>query len=104
MITEYVRYRLTDAEPDEFEAAYARAAEALDAAPQCLAYELSRGVEEPDRYVLRIEWTSVAEHEEGFRSGPEFGRFLAAVRPYMGQIEEMKHYDLTAVTSAATAR
>src|ERR671919_602255 len=85
MITEYVRYRLTDA------------------APQCLAYELSRGIEEPDRYVLRIEWTSVAEHEEGFRSGPEFGRFLAAVRPYMGQIEEMKHYDATAVTSAATA-
>jgi hypothetical protein len=35
MIAEYVRYQLTDADPDEFEAAYARAAEALDAAPQC---------------------------------------------------------------------
>jgi hemoglobin len=104
MITEYVRYRLTDAEPDEFEAAYARAAEALEAAPQCLAYELSRGIEEPDRYVLRIAWASLAEHEEGFRSGPEFGRFLAAVRPYVGQIEEMKHYQSTAVTSAAKAR
>jgi len=104
MITEYVRYRLTDAEPDEFEAAYALAAEALDAAPQCLAYELARGVEEPDRYVLRIEWASLAEHEGDFRSGPEFGRFLAAVGPYIGQIEEMKHYQSTAVTSAAKAR
>jgi hemoglobin len=103
MITEYVRYRLDDVDPDEFEAAYARAAAALDAAPQCLAYELARGVEDPDRYVLRIEWTSVAEHEEGFRSGPEFGRFLAPVRPYVGQIEEMSHYQSTAVVSAPTA-
>jgi quinol monooxygenase YgiN len=104
MITEYVRYRLTDAESNEFEAAYARAAQALEAAPQCLAYDLSRGIEEPDRYVLRIEWASLAEHEDGFRSGPEFGRFLAAVRPFIGQIEEMKHYQSTAVTSAAKAR
>jgi hemoglobin len=104
MITEYVRYRLTDAEPDAFEAAYARAADALEAAPQCLAYELSRGIEEPDRYVLRIEWASLADHEEGFRSGPEFGRFLAAVGPYVGQIEEMKHYQSTAIASAAGAR
>jgi quinol monooxygenase YgiN len=104
MITEYVRYQLTDADPDEFEAAYTRAAEALDAAPQCLAYELSRGIEEPDRYILRIEWASLEEHEEGFRSGPEFGRFLAAVRPYIGQINEMRHYRSTAVTSAAEAR
>lgn len=100
MITEYVRYRLTDADPAEFERAYERAAPALDAAPQCLSYELSRGVEEPDRYILRIEWSSIAEHERDFRSGPQFGAFLAAIRPYIGQIEEMKHYERTAVASA----
>jgi quinol monooxygenase YgiN len=104
MITEYVRYQLTDADPDAFEAAYARAAEALDATPHCLSYELSRGVEEPDRYILRIEWTSLKDHEEGFRSGPEFDRFLAAVRPYVRQIREMTHYESTAVTSAVEAR
>jgi hemoglobin len=103
MITEYVRYQLTDADPDAFEAAYAHAVEALDAAPQCLSYELSRGVEEPDRYILRIEWTSLEDHE-GFRSGHEFGRFLAAVRPYVRQIREMTHYESTAITSAAEAR
>jgi hemoglobin len=103
MITEYVRYQLTDADPDAFEAAYARAAEALDAAPHCLSYELSRGVEEPDRYILRIDWTTLEDHE-AFRSGPEFGRFLAAVRPYFRQIREMTHYESTAITSAAEAR
>ncbi|WP_406131375.1 antibiotic biosynthesis monooxygenase family protein [Streptomyces sp. NBC_00989] len=103
MIVEYIRYRI--AEPErraEFEKAYAAASEQLDPAPQCLGYELSHGVEEPDRYILRIEWTSVADHEQGFRGGPHFPPFLAAVQPYIGDIVEMKHYARTSVVSAAT--
>jgi quinol monooxygenase YgiN len=100
MTLEYIRYRI--AEPERraaFEKAYTVAAELLDQAPQCLGYELAHGVEEPDRYILRIEWTSVQDHEQGFRSGPHFGAFLAEVRPYIRDIEEMKHYAVTAVSS-----
>lgn len=101
MIVEYVRYRIADAaRRGEFEDSYAAASKQLDLAPQCLGYELSRGVEEPERYILRIEWTSVEEHEQGFRRGPHFPPFLATIRPYIGDIEEMKHYEQTTVTSA----
>lgn len=102
MIVEYVRYRIVEAERRaEFERAYEAAAKQLDLAPQCVAYELSQGVEEPQRYILRIEWTSVEDHERGFRKGPQFPTFLTAIRPYIGDIEEMKHYERTAVTSGA---
>ncbi|RKN43782.1 antibiotic biosynthesis monooxygenase family protein [Streptomyces hoynatensis] len=98
---EYIRYRITDpARRAAFEEDYATAATHLDRAPECLGYELSNGVEEPERYVLRIEWSSVADHEQGFRGGPHFPPFLAAIRPYIGDIEEMKHYARTAVVSA----
>ncbi|GAA3033018.1 hypothetical protein GCM10020000_07640 [Streptomyces olivoverticillatus] len=64
MTVEYIRYRIAETERrTAFEKAYAAAAEHLYAAPQCLGYELSRGVEEPERYILRIEWTSVEDHE-----------------------------------------
>lgn len=78
MVIEYIRYRI--AEPERrvaFEGAYAKAAGELDSAPECLAYELSHGVEEPERYILRIEWTSLEGHEQGFRGGPWFPSFLA---------------------------
>ncbi|MEU6088809.1 antibiotic biosynthesis monooxygenase family protein [Streptomyces sp. NPDC047085] len=102
MIVEYIRYRIAESERRvDFEKAYAAAAERLDLAPQCLGYELSHGIEEPDRYILRIEWTSVEDHEQGFRGGPHFPPFLAAIRPYIGDIEEMKHYTRTSVVSAA---
>ncbi|MFZ0091397.1 MAG: CDGSH iron-sulfur domain-containing protein [Solirubrobacteraceae bacterium] len=40
-----------------------------------MGYEVSHGVEEPEKYVVRIEWRSVQEHE------------------FLDQIEEMRHYE-----------
>jgi quinol monooxygenase YgiN len=98
MIVEYIRYRIPPDQAGEFEDSYRQAARSLDASSHCHAYELSRGVEEPERYILRIEWDSLEGHEQGFRSSPEFRAFFAAIRPYVGAIDEMRHYERTAVT------
>jgi hemoglobin len=97
MVTEYIRYRLPQEREDGFVGAYERAAGALRAAPECVDFELSRCVEDPACYILRITWTSVEAHLSGFRGGPAFGEFFAAVRPYVTDIEEMRHYERTAV-------
>lgn len=98
MIVEYIRYKIAGDGGQAFEAAYAAAAPSLDASAHCLSYELSRCVEEPEQYILRIEWDSLEGHEQGFRGSPEFQPFLAAIRPFFGQIAEMRHYESTAVT------
>jgi quinol monooxygenase YgiN len=92
MIVEYIRYAVPAERALEFAEAYARAGRVLDAEPHCVRYEVARGVEEPGHFVVRIEWDSVEGHEQGFRSGPRFGEFFAAVKPFFDQIEEMKHY------------
>jgi hemoglobin len=97
MIVEYVRYEVDEARAEAFEAAYAHAAGSLDASPQCLAYELSRCVEAPASYILRIEWDSAEGHMQGFRRGPEFAAFFAAIHPYVQDIQEMRHYERTPV-------
>ncbi|MFB9837201.1 group II truncated hemoglobin [Actinoallomurus acaciae] len=97
MIVEYIRYRIDRQDAEEFEAAYGRAVVPLATAPQCVDYELSRCVEEPEWYVLRITWTSAEDHVRGFRGGERFGAFFAEIEPYVQQIEEMRHYERTAV-------
>ncbi len=97
MIVEYIRYRIADERRAGFERAYAQAAGALSRAPQCVDYELSRSVDEPACYVLRITWTSAEGHLRGFRRGELFGDFFDAIKPYIGDIEEMRHYERTAV-------
>lgn len=101
VVIEYIRYTVPSSQADAFEQAYRAASPVLDADPHCLAYEIARGVEEPEHYVVRIEWDSVEGHEQGFRRSPGFREFLAAVRPFIPQIQEMKHY---IVRQSGTAR
>ena len=44
-------------------------------------------------YNVRLVWDSVEGHMEGFRKGPNFPPFLAAIRPFIPQIDEMRHYE-----------
>ncbi|WEZ85611.1 antibiotic biosynthesis monooxygenase (plasmid) [Rhizobium sp. 32-5/1] len=92
MIVEYVRYEMTEYTPEKLIEAYGAAIEHLRAAPQCLGYDLTRCVEEPLSLILRIQWTSREDHLEGFRKGPHFPQFLALIRPFVGEITEMRHY------------
>ena len=99
MVLEYIRYQIPPEQAGDFAAAYARAAGVLDADEHCLGYEIARGVEEPENWVVRITWDSIEGHENGFRRAAHFREFFAAVRPFFACIQEMKHYDV-AQTSA----
>jgi quinol monooxygenase YgiN len=103
MIVEYIRYTVPSADAEKFEQDYASAGKSLDASSHCRGYELSRCLEEDGCYILRIEWDSVEGHMKGFRNSPEFRDFFAAIKPYVAQIQEMRHYQLTDVRRAAAA-
>jgi quinol monooxygenase YgiN len=97
MIVEYIRYSIAEVDRAAFEEAYRRAQAALTRSPHCLAYELSQCAEDRGSYVVRIEWDSAEGHLHGFRSSPEFREFFANVRPFVGAIAEMRHYEVTAM-------
>lgn len=99
MIVEYIRYKIPVEKQRSFEAAYAEASATLEASAHCLHYELSHGVEDPENYVLRIEWDSQEGHERGFRGSPEFKTFFRAVKPFFDNIQEMRHYAPTSISS-----
>jgi quinol monooxygenase YgiN len=92
MVVEYIRYTVPPEQGDAFEAAYAEATQTLEADPHCHGYEVARCVEDPASYIVRLLWDSVEGHMEGFRKGPNFPPFLAAIRPFIPQIDEMRHY------------
>lgn len=98
MVVEYIRYSIADAgRQTALIDSYRQAAKSLDAAPECLAYELTLCEEDPSSLVLRIEWESTSAHLNGFRKGPHFRGFFAAIGDYVKEIAEMRHYNLTDV-------
>lgn len=102
MVVEYIRYRVPDERSEAFVRAYRLGQASLRLAPECLAWELTRCEEDPTHWTMRIEWTSTADHLQGFRKGPWFPAFLEQVRPFVDAIEEMRHYTLTDVRSTET--
>jgi quinol monooxygenase YgiN len=95
MVVEYIRYQIPTSDSDAFEHDYDLAQTSLAASPHCLGYEVTRCIEDPEIYVVRIEWDSVGGHMNEFRGSQEFRDFYANVRPYVDRILDMRHYELT---------
>ncbi|MFL6523742.1 MAG: antibiotic biosynthesis monooxygenase family protein [Nitrososphaera sp.] len=98
MIVEYIRYKIPRERQREFKEAYTNASRSLDASKHCQMYELTHCTEESELYTLRIEWDSLDGHMKGFRNSPEFRDFFRHVQPFFNDIQEMRHYELTAVS------
>ncbi len=94
---EIIRYKIDSQNYKNFESAYTKAGKILEKSPYCIGYEIIHGEEEPDHYIVRIHWTSVNDHINGFRKSAEFGSFFNLVKPFFNNIEEMKHYQLTPI-------
>ncbi len=93
MIVEYIRYTIDEARGEEFVEAYRAAIAPLLASPYCTSFDLSRSVDDPSQFILRLEWTSADDHMKGFRESDEFRRFFALVKPFYDDIKEMRHYE-----------
>lgn len=76
MSIEYIRYNISEAKQEDFITAYSMASEQLDNSEHCLAYELAQCEEEHKSFILRIEWTSMENHLNGFRKSKDFMIFL----------------------------
>jgi quinol monooxygenase YgiN len=103
MVVEYIRYSIDEGQSNAFEEAYFRAADMLRASDHCESYEVSRCTDDPTQYVVRIEWDSVEGHLSGFRQSAEFRTFLESVGPFVHDIEEMRHYDVTLSSTGETS-
>jgi heme-degrading monooxygenase HmoA len=103
MVIEFIRYHVDAGRTDAFERAYAAAARSLAESSHCHAYEIARGIEDAESYIVRIEWDSLEGHEQGFRQSPEFRQFFSAVKPFFDDIQEMRHYESVLTEGNAVA-
>lgn len=93
MIVEYLRYTVPADQQAVFMADYAAARAPLLQSPYATDFELCQCVDDPSQFIIRIAWTSAEDHMTKFRGSPEFRAFFAYVRPYVGMIDEMRHYE-----------
>ena len=57
-------------------------------------FSVHKGVESPDRYFLQIRWTTIEDHNVGFRESPAFAEWRAIVGPFFAGPPNVEHYTL----------
>ena len=92
MIVEYLRYSIDDARQAKFIADYKLASQSLQSSPYCESYEFCQCIEDPTQFIIRIQWTSADDHLKRFRGSDEFKVFFPHIKPYLNDIDEMRHY------------
>lgn len=55
-----------------------------------------RGIEDPHRFVLRIEWDGVEAHMKGFREGPLFAQWRSHWGQHMDGAPDVGHFEVIA--------
>jgi len=91
MVLEVATIDVRPGEEAAFEAAYRTVRHAVAEAPGCHSMRVTRGVESPSRFVLLVEWDSVAVHEE-FRASERFGVWRGGISPHFAKPPHVEHF------------
>jgi len=91
MVLEVAVFDVTSGATADFVGAYAEARALVAQTPGCRSMRMTRGVETPTRFVLLVEWESVADHES-FRSSERFGQWRALLGPHFATAPQVEHF------------
>lgn len=93
MVIELATITVAEGQETAFEAAFAVAQRYIAESPHSLAHMLTRCLEHPSRYVLRIEWDTLEGHTEAFRGSAAFQEYRALLYPLYAAPPEVVHYN-----------
>ena len=93
MVLEVADIRVKPGTGDDFVNAYRGARELLTSSEGCRSVRMTRSVESPDRFVLLVEWDSVAAHEQNFRATERWVTWRAAIGPFFAQPPFIEHVE-----------
>ena len=97
MILEHADIRIKPGTQDDFDKAIVRGVETvISKAKGFRGYEVKKGIESPNRYILLILWDTLENHTVDFRGAPIFQDWRAIVGPFFEGPPVVEHFNLLA--------
>lgn len=96
MIVEVVVFRAQAGAADQMREGLQAARAVISRAEGYRGSTFHQGIEDPQRFVLRIEWDTVEAHTQGFRGGPLFPEWRAHWAEHMDGTPDVMHFQVFA--------
>jgi heme-degrading monooxygenase HmoA len=91
-----LEHAVLDVRPDEqrsFEPTFERATAIISASPGFRRLNLSRCIEQPNRYLLLVEWDTLEDHTEGFRGSPAYREWRELLHHFYDPFPVVEHFE-----------
>lgn len=97
MILEIADIRIHPGQQLAFEEALRRGADqAISKAQGFIGYRVQHGIENPERYLLLVEWETLDNHLVDFRNSAAFQQWRGIVGPFFASAPAVEHFTLLA--------
>jgi heme-degrading monooxygenase HmoA len=84
----------------DFETAFAEAKLIISSMPGFASLRLERCIERPNRYLLLVEWQTLADHTQGFRGSAEYQRWRELLHHFYDPFPTVEHYETVTAVAA----
>ena len=94
MIHELADIQIRPGSQAEFEAAIVHGVNTvISHAKGFEGYEIRKGIEAPERYLLMIRWATLEAHTVGFRQSAAFTQWREVIGPFFQSPPNVEHFD-----------
>lgn len=76
----------------EFEAAFPQAAPLIASIPGYVSHELQHCLENPQRYILLVQWQTLDAHTVGFRQSAQYQEWKRLLHHFHDPFPTVEHY------------
>jgi heme-degrading monooxygenase HmoA len=92
VILERALFAIKPGQADDFEKAFSQARTLIERAKGCRKASMHRGIENPDSFILLVEWDTLEDHMVGFRESKDFTEWRTLLGPHFASPPAVEHY------------
>jgi len=93
MILEVAILNIIFGKETQFEKDFAIASQYISAMPGHIRHSLSKCFEQPNKYILLVEWQTLEDHIIGFRQSAEYLEWKKLLHHYYDPFPVVEHYE-----------
>jgi heme-degrading monooxygenase HmoA len=94
MVLEVAMLNVRPGQSALFEQAFAEAQAIISSMHGYASHQLQRCVEDPNKYILLVEWARLEDHTIGFRQSPDYQRWKALLHHFYNPFPTVEHFEL----------
>ncbi len=93
MILEVAVLKVRSGQTETFELAFGTAQHILSAMPGYVSHQLQRCLEQPDKYLLLVQWRRLEDHTIGFRQSLEYQEWKRLLHHFYDPFPTVEHFE-----------